>query len=89
MAQDAQEAVLAGLQTSPISAPHLTASEQALLAYADMLTLTPARVTRAQIDGLRVVGYQDRAIHDACVIISYFAFVNRIADGLGVALERS
>lgn len=80
--------MLAGLQTSPVTAPHLRASEQALLAYADTLTLAPSRVTNAQIDALREVGYDDRGIHDACAIISYFAFVNRIADGLGVALER-
>lgn len=30
---------------------------------------------------------RDRAIHDACAIVAYFAFVNRIADGLGVDLE--
>jgi alkylhydroperoxidase family enzyme len=39
------------------------------------------------IESLREVGLDDRAIHDACAIVSYFAFVNRIADGLGVELE--
>lgn len=78
-----------GLQTSPITAPHLRASEQALLGYADVLTLTPQAVTRAHIDALRAAGYGDRAIHDACAIIGYFAFVNRIADGLGVEVEGS
>jgi alkylhydroperoxidase family enzyme len=76
-----------GLQTSPITAPLLRASEQALLAYADLLTLTPHAVTSAHIDALRAEGYDDRAIHDACAIVAYFAFVNRIADGLGVELE--
>jgi alkylhydroperoxidase family enzyme len=32
-------------------------------------------------------GFDDEGIHDACAIIAYFAFVNRIADGLGVELE--
>ena len=82
-----QDAVVRGLRTSPITAPHLPAREQALLAYADVLTLTPQAVTRAHIDALRSSGYDDRAIHDACAIIGYFAFVNRIADGLGVQLE--
>jgi alkylhydroperoxidase family enzyme len=44
-------------------------------------------VTRAHVDALRAAGYDDRAIHDACAIVAYFAFVNRIADGLGVAVE--
>ena len=52
-----------------------------------MLTLTPQAVTAAHIHALRAAGYTDRAIHDACAIVSYFAFVNRIADGLGVAIE--
>ena len=39
------------------------------------------------ITSLREAGLDDRAIHDACAIVSYFAFVNRIADGLGVELE--
>lgn len=76
-----------GLQTSPITAPLLRASERALLAYADLLTLTPHAVTSTDIDSLRAAGYDDRAIHDACAIVAYFAFVNRIADGLGVELE--
>ncbi len=87
MSPEDQEAVLGGLQTSPITAPHLRPGERALLAYADVLTLTPQAVSSAHIDALRAAGYADRAIHDACAIISYFAFVNRIADGLGVALE--
>ena len=76
-----------GLRTSPIKAPLLRASERALLAYADVLTLTPHAVSSTQIDALRAEGYDDRAIHDACAIVAYFAFVNRIADGLGVELE--
>jgi alkylhydroperoxidase family enzyme len=32
-------------------------------------------------------GFDDRAIHDICAITAYYAFVNRIADGLGVELE--
>jgi len=58
-----------------------------LVDYADKLTLTPAAITGADIDCLRRAGFDDRAIHDACAIVSYFAFVNRIADGLGVELE--
>ena len=66
----------------------LTERERALVAYADKLTLTPAAIRREDIDRLRLAGFDDRAIHDACAIVAYFAFVNRIADGLGVELER-
>ena len=75
------------MQSATAVAPQLSVSERALLAYADILTRTPQAVTMAHVDALRAVGYTDRAIHDACAIIGYFAFVNRIADGLGVAVE--
>ena len=52
-----------------------------------MLTLTPGAVRAHHVDALRAAGLDDRAIHDACAIVAYFAFVNRIADGLGVELE--
>lgn len=41
----------------------------------------------ADISFLRTQGFDDRAIHDICAITAYYAFVNRIADGLGVELE--
>ncbi len=82
-----QTALVGGLAVSPVSAPLLTPREQALLSYADVLTLTPEQVRPSHIAALRAVGLDDRAIHDACAVVAYFAFVNRIADGLGVELE--
>lgn len=67
--------------------PGFTERERAILAYADRLTLDPASVTAADIRPLQDAGLDDRAIHDVCAIVAYFAFVNRMADGLGVALE--
>jgi alkylhydroperoxidase family enzyme len=62
-------------------------ADRALLRYANKLTLTPGAITAADVGALRHAGFDDRAIHDACAIVGYFAFVNRIADGLGVELE--
>ena len=62
-------------------------ADRALLAYAAKLTRTPGAMAAADVDLLRQAGFGDRAIHDACAIVSYFAFVNRMADGLGVELE--
>lgn len=87
MPPDGQDALLAGLTTGSLEGAALAPGERALLAYADKLTLTPADVTAEDIRGLRAVGLDDRGVHDACAIIAYFAFVNRIADGLGVELE--
>ena len=36
---------------------------------------------------LRDLGLSDRAISDATQVISFFNYINRIADGLGVDLE--
>ena len=41
----------------------------------------------SDIDLLREVGFKDRAILDINQIVAYYAYVNRIADGLGVELE--
>lgn len=58
-----------------------------MLAYALKLTHTPTAMTAEDVTILRGHGLDDRAIHDLCAITGYFAFVNRIADGLGVELE--
>ncbi len=58
-----------------------------MLDYAVKLTRTPGSMERSDTDALRTHGFDDRAIHDICAVTSYFAFVNRIADGLGVELE--
>jgi uncharacterized peroxidase-related enzyme len=58
-----------------------------LLEYAGKLTRTPAAVTRADVVALRGAGYTDEAVLHAVEVTAYFAFVNRLADGLGVELE--
>jgi uncharacterized peroxidase-related enzyme len=65
----------------------LDAPDYALCAYAEKLTLTPTEMTAADIKRLRDHGFGDRAIHDATQVIAYFNYINRIADGLDVALE--
>lgn len=65
----------------------LSDRERAVLDYAAKLTVTPAAMSAGDIARLRAVGLDDRAIHDLCSVTAYYAFVNRIADGLGVELE--
>lgn len=60
---------------------------RALLAYAEKLTLAPEAMEPSDVQALRDAGWSDEAILHACEVISYFNFVNRIADGLGVSLE--
>lgn len=61
--------------------------DRAMLAYAVKLTKTPGAMAKEDVATLRSHGLDDRAIHDICSITAYFAFVNRLADGLGVELE--
>ena len=44
-------------------------------------------MTRADLELLRNEGLDDVAIHDATQVISYFNYINRIADALGVEPE--
>ena len=62
-------------------------ADRAMLDYALKLTRTPGAMAASDVEGLRGHDFGDRAIHDICAIVGYFAFVNRIADGLGVELE--
>ena len=65
----------------------LTESDRALCAYAEKLTLTPAKISGEDVEALKSTGLSDRAIHDAAQVIGYFNYINRIAEGLGVDLE--
>lgn len=58
-----------------------------MLDYASKLTLTPWDMTETDVQALRHHGFSDRAILDINQITAYYAYVNRIADGLGVPLE--
>ena len=63
------------------------AADTAMLDYAEKLTLTPSAVGQDDVDGLRQAGFSDADILDMAQVTAYFAFVNRIAEGLGVELE--
>ena len=55
-----------------------------MLDYSALLTLHPARVTPANLQRLRDVGFTDQAILQINLIASWFNYINRVADGLGV-----
>ncbi len=67
----------------------LDPADRLMLDYAAKLTSHPSEITAQDIDDLRKAGFGDRAIHDICALAAYYAFANRIADGLGVVLEES
>lgn len=61
--------------------------DRVMLGYAIKLTLTPSAMTEGDIEGLRAVGFGDSEIHDIVQIVGLFNYYNRIADGLGIAVE--
>jgi len=65
----------------------LNTADRSMLDYAVKLTRTPEEISNDDVGLLRKVGFDDRGIHDICAITAYYAFVNRIANGLGVELE--
>jgi len=58
-----------------------------MLDYAVKLTRMPHDVTEKDISNLRSSGFDETAILDLCQVVSYYNYVNRLADGLGVELE--
>lgn len=67
--------------------PELNSREQAMLVYALKLTATPAAMVREDVALLRSAGLDDGEILDLNQVTAYFAYANRLVDGLGVELE--
>ncbi|HMC63827.1 MAG TPA: hypothetical protein VKI65_02705 [Gemmataceae bacterium] len=62
----------------------LTEQDRAMLDYVAQLTRDATQITRADLDRLRQVGFDDRGILQINLIASWFNYINRVADGLGV-----
>lgn len=58
-----------------------------MLRYSVKLTHTPGEMVEADVIELRNAGFSDRDILDIVEVVAYYAYVNRVADGLGVPIE--
>ena len=65
----------------------MTPRQKALAGFAVVVTRTPSAVRPRHLAVLRKYGLTDRDILDAVQVISYFNYINRIADALGVDPE--
>jgi uncharacterized peroxidase-related enzyme len=65
----------------------LGAADRALCEFAERLTRTPGKMREQDVETLRGVGFDDLQIHDATQVISYFNYINRVADAVHVDLE--
>lgn len=61
--------------------------EKLMLKYAEKLTKEPWNMVEQDVIYLRKAGFEDVDILDINQIVAYYAYVNRLADGLGVSLE--
>ena len=61
--------------------------DRALLDYVVKLTKDATRCSRADHDALREAGFDDRGILQITLIASWFNYINRVADALGVGRD--
>jgi uncharacterized peroxidase-related enzyme len=73
------EALRADYRTAPI-----TEQERVMLDFVVKLTKDATKCSPADHDALRAVGFDDRGILQITLIASWFNYINRVADALGV-----
>ena len=65
----------------------ISEKRKAMLRYAVKLTRTPAEMTEADVVELNRHGFSDTDVLHIVEVTAYYAYANRIADGLGIPLE--
>jgi uncharacterized peroxidase-related enzyme len=74
------------LETDYTTAP-ITPQERVMVDYVVKLTKDATKIWKDDIEGLRTVGFDDRGILQITLIASWFNYINRVADALGVGRE--
>jgi uncharacterized peroxidase-related enzyme len=59
----------------------------AMLRYAVKLTKAPGSMVESDLAAMRRLGFSDTDILHIAEVAGYYAYANRIADGLGIPLE--
>jgi alkylhydroperoxidase family enzyme len=62
----------------------LSAADRVMLDYVGVLTKDATRVTPEHHRRLREAGFDDRGILQITLIASWFNYINRVADALGI-----
>ena len=74
---------MAALEEDYRSAP-ISEQERVMLDYVVQITRDATRISPADHDRLRSVGFDDQGILQITLIASWFNYINRVADALGV-----
>jgi uncharacterized peroxidase-related enzyme len=69
-------------RTAPVSG-----QERVMLDYVAQLTRDATRISREDHARLREAGFDDRGILQITLIASWFNYINRVADALGVGRD--
>ncbi len=80
------EDLVAALKKDYTTAP-ITAQERVMLDYVVKLTRDATKIWKDDHEKLRAVGFDDKAILQITLIASWFNYINRVADALGVGRE--
>ena len=75
--------LVAALEEDYRSAP-ISEQEKVMLDYVVQITRDATRISPADHDRLRSVGFDDQGILQITLIASWFNYINRVADALGV-----
>jgi len=76
------DAIEADFETAAISE-----KRKVMLRHAVKLTRAPARMAEGDVALLREQGFSDVDILHIVEVTAYYAYANRIADGLGIPIE--
>jgi len=77
------EDLIAALRADYTTAP-ITDAEKVMIEYVVQMTRDAVKITPAHHTRLRDAGYDDTAILQITLIASWFNYINRVADALGV-----
>jgi uncharacterized peroxidase-related enzyme len=80
--EDLVEALKKDYTTAPI-----TEQERVMLDYVVKLTKDATKIWKDDHDRLRAAGFDDKAILQITLIASWFNYINRVADALGVGRQ--
>ncbi len=75
--------LVAALEDDYLKAP-ISEQERVMLDYVVQITRDATRISPADHEQLRAVGFDDKGILQITLIASWFNYINRVADALGV-----
>ena len=80
---DLLELLIEDIDTAPIAD-----KEKPLFHYARKLTLEPSRMVNQDADAIFEAGWDEDALHSVIAVVCTFNFMNRLASGMGIEVER-